>query len=95
MLKEQSTNWRQVRMFAILTALLSGGGYALLGITGETNIFLLAAPALAALLTKLVMQRNLRGLQFGLPTWRWMPTAHLLPIAISGVPFAFYWIVAC
>ena len=81
-------------MFAIFAALLSGGGYALLGITGETNIFLLAAPALAALLTKLVMQRNLRGLQFGLPTWHWLPTAYLFPIVISGIPFILYWLAA-
>ena len=88
------TNWRQVWLFATLTILISAGGFALLGITGETNIFLLAAPALAAVATKLVMQRNLRCLQFGLPRWHWLPAAYMLPIVISGFPFVLFWLVA-
>ena len=91
---DQATNWRQVRVFAILTVLVSAGGYVLLGITGDTNVILLAAPALSALATKLALQHNLRGLQFGLPTWRWLPVAYVLPIVISGLPFVLYWLVA-
>ncbi len=60
-MEEQQTNWRQIRLFAIVTVLLTAGGYVPLAITGETNVFLLAAPAVAAIVTKLIAQRNLRG----------------------------------
>ncbi|WP_068115396.1 CPBP family intramembrane glutamic endopeptidase [Tropicimonas marinistellae] len=89
----QRTNWRQIRVFAVLTVILTVAGYALLASTGETNIFLLAAPAVAALATKLLTQRNLRGFWFGLPSWRWLAIAYLLPIGVSGCAFLAYWLL--
>ncbi len=34
-MEERQTNWRQIRLFAIVTVLLTAGGYVLLAIIGE------------------------------------------------------------
>ncbi len=93
-MSDEKTSWHQIRLFALLTVAMSLAGYLLLSITDETNIFLLGAPAAAAIITKLVMQRNLSGLQLGFPSLRWIPISYLLPFGISGSAFLAYWVVA-
>ena len=86
-------DWRQLSIFAAFILILTAGGYTGLALTGDTNILLLAAPALAALATKLITQRNLRGLLWGLPKPIWLPIGYVIPIVVSGTAFAIYWLV--
>jgi membrane protease YdiL (CAAX protease family) len=83
---------RHIVTFVVLAFALSSVGYTATIVSGETSLLLLVAPALAALITRLIYYRNLRDLGWGLPTLRFALVAYALPILVSGSVFVLVWL---
>lgn len=77
----------------VLAFALSTVGYIATASSGETSVLLLFAPALAALLTRYIYQRNLQGFAWQLPKPRYLVTAYLLPFLVSGSMFVLAWVL--
>lgn len=84
---------RRIVTFVVLTFALSSVGYTATIVSGETSILILAAPGLAALITRLIYQRNLRGFAWQLPKFRYAALAYLLPFLVSGSMFVLAWVL--
>lgn len=90
----------RVTMYLVLTLLFSSVFYALiisagtLAAHGGAYVFaLMWSPGAAALLTRLVRQRNLRGEGWGWGATRWQLLAYLLPLAYAAVAYGAVWLL--
>ncbi|MBU0686873.1 MAG: CPBP family intramembrane metalloprotease [Candidatus Margulisbacteria bacterium] len=87
---------KKVITYTILVYLLSIPGYLLsifakkIGFNPFLAIFILMwTPALSAFITKLLFDRNLRGLGWSQGQPRWLALGYLLPIAYGAAAFGF------
>ena len=55
-------------------------------------MLLMWAPTIAAVLTKLIFDRSLRGFGFGLHGWPVLLAAYLLPVMGGGLVYGFAWV---
>ena len=83
---------RSIVTFVVLAFALSTVGYIATIVSEETSLLLLIAPPLAALITRFIFQRNLRGFAWQRPTLRAAASAYLLPFVISGSMFIVAWV---
>ena len=83
---------RSIITFVVLAFALSSIGYTATIASGETTVLLLIAPGLAALLTRYLFQRNLRGFAWQAPSLRAAASAYLLPFVVSGSMFIVAWV---
>jgi membrane protease YdiL (CAAX protease family) len=90
--QERARVIRRIVTFVILTFALSSVGYTATIVSGETSLLLLVAPAVAALITRYIFQRNVRGFAWKLPSPRSALTAYLLPFLVSGSMFIVAWL---
>jgi membrane protease YdiL (CAAX protease family) len=90
--QERARVTRSIITFVVLAFALSTVGYVATVASGETSVLLLVAPALAALITRLIFQRNLRGFAWRRPTLRAAVSAYLLPFLVSGSVFILAWV---
>jgi len=66
------------------------------GLVGVGQLYVLPlmwSPALAALITTLIFQRNLRGLGWGLGSPRYLMIGYLLPILYAGLVYGTVWLL--
>ena len=94
-----------ISTFLVLTFALSSPFYVVAAVTEGTPIILLLAPALAALVTRFVYQRNVRDLGWKLmktdahPRWwqwansRYIPLGYSLPLLIGVLVYGLTWMV--
>jgi membrane protease YdiL (CAAX protease family) len=76
---------------AIFDYLIFRGG----GLEGDAQILalpLMWSPAVAALITTSIFQRNLRGLGLGLAKPRYFLIGYLLPIVYAGIAYSVVWL---
>ncbi|HET9983249.1 MAG TPA: type II CAAX endopeptidase family protein [Longimicrobiales bacterium] len=90
----------KVVTYLILTLLFSSIFYALiisagsLSVHGGAYVFaLMWSPGTAALLTRLLRQRNLRGEGWGWGGTRWQLLAYVLPMAYATVAYGAVWLL--
>lgn len=84
-------------MFGILISIFAGIGYMLAFAMGDENrtggIFIVQfSPLLAAFITKLVLQKNLRGLGWRLGKIRYLSAAYVLAFLIALVSAVLVWV---
>lgn len=91
---------RRIIIYLVITFTISSIFYYLiyqsggLGAGGDIYVLpLMWAPALAAIVTTLIFQRNIRGLGWGLGKPKYYLIAYLLPIAYAGVAYSIDWIL--
>jgi membrane protease YdiL (CAAX protease family) len=89
---EQARTRRGIFTFVALAFALSTVGYVATVASEETSILLLVAPALAALITRYLFQRNVRGFAWQRPTLRSALSAYALPFLVSGSMFIVAWV---
>lgn len=82
-----------VATFVVLTFALSLLGYIATIVEEETSLLLLIAPGVAALVTRFIYYRNLRGFGWRLPAPRFAVMAYALPFLVSGSMFVLAWLV--
>ena len=94
-----------ITTFLVLTFALSAPLYVVASVTEETPILILLAPALAALITRWIYQRNVRDLGWKLmktdvhPRWwhwensRYIALGYALPLAIGTLVYGVTWAV--
>jgi membrane protease YdiL (CAAX protease family) len=90
--RERARIKRSIITFVVLAFALSSIGYAATIASGEASVLLLVAPALAALITRYLFQRNVRGFAWKLPDLRYAVSAYLLPFLVSGSMFIVAWV---
>ncbi len=90
--QQQARAKRSIITFVALAFGLSTVGYIATIVSEETSLLLLAAPALAALITRYLFQRNLRGFAWRSPSSRSAVSAYLLPFLVSGSMFIAAWL---
>ncbi|MGC9435135.1 MAG: CPBP family glutamic-type intramembrane protease [Methanomicrobiales archaeon] len=89
---------REVVLFLILTLGLSSVGWYLVttAATGQEalifTIFTMWCPGLAGIITRLAVQRNLRGFGFRWGESRWQVLAILLPVGLGLLMFGAVWL---
>lgn len=88
---------KQIYLFLLLVTIFAAIGYTVAFKMGDANrtggIFLVQfAPLVAAFITKLVFQRNLRGLGWGLGKPRYLATAYGLGFLLPLISFSLVWI---
>jgi len=89
--------WRKIVAYCALTAVLSIPGYYLFvnnhGLTGRQAAAVVAwgGPALAAIIVRLVTERSLAGIGWGLKDPRWLWIAAALPLAYGLPPYLIAW----
>lgn len=84
---------RSIITFVVLTFALGTVGYVATTLSGEASFFLLLAPAFAALVTRFIFERNLRGFAWRRPSLREAGGAYLLPFLVSGTMFIAAWLL--
>lgn len=84
---------RSIITFVVLTFALSTVGYVATTLSGEASFFLLLAPAFAALVTRFIFERNLRGFAWRRPSLPEAGGAYLLPFLVSGTMFIAAWLL--
>lgn len=87
----------KISLFLALTLIFSALVYWRILTPGRTAgfgdvILLMWCPGVAALLTRLITQRNLRGLGWTLGRLRMVPVAYLLPLLYAGPIYLFAWL---
>lgn len=86
----------KIALFLTLTVLLSAFAYWRILTPpggGLGNVFLLMwAPGLAALLTRLITQHNLRGESWGAGRLRFLGAAYVLPLLYAGPVYLLAWL---
>jgi uncharacterized protein len=86
---------RRIILFLVLTYALSSIFYALIISQGKLKMLptlgLMWCPGVAALITRLVTQRNLRGTGWGWGKTRWQVLAYLGPAALALVVYGLVW----
>lgn len=93
----QPTDKRPLFLFLALVTLFAAIGYALAAFKGDDNraggIFLVQfAPLVAAFITKIVFQRNLRGLGWGWGKTRYQIAAYGLAFLLPLISFGLVWL---
>jgi membrane protease YdiL (CAAX protease family) len=90
---------RKVWTFLVLTLALSAIFYARIMHTGALSaggglglVALMWSPGVAALVTRLIYQRNLKGEGWGWGETRWQLFAYLLPISYATVAYGVVWL---
>lgn len=78
--------------FVVLAFVLSTVGYIATIVSEQTSVLLLVAPTLAALITRLIFQRDLRGFAWRPPSLGAAISAYALPIVVSGSMFIATWV---
>ena len=91
---------RKVWTYLALTLVLSSIFYALIISAGSLavhgGLYVLAlmwSPGVAALMTRLVHQRNLRGEGWGWGGTRWQLLAYFLPLAYATIAYGVVWLL--
>lgn len=92
------TNRKPLYTFLILVMIFAPIGYAVAFTMGDDNrtggLFLVQfAPLVAAFITKLVYQRNLRGFGWGWGKTRYQFAAYILPLIIASISFSLVWVL--
>jgi membrane protease YdiL (CAAX protease family) len=89
---------RQAITFLVLTYAFSSIFYALIisagslsGGGGKYVLGLMWCPGIAALLTRLIYQRNLRGFGWGWGKTRYQAASYLIPLVLSLVVYGIVW----
>ena len=97
---EREAALRKIRTFVAFTLAFSALFYGLiisagsLGVHGGIYVFgLMWSPGIAALLTRLIHQRNLRGEGWGWGGTRWQLLAYFLPLGYATIAYGFVWLV--
>lgn len=86
---------KEITLFLILLCLLSAGPYTLMISSGSMMPYvalLVFCPALAAIFTRLIYRRNLRGLGWGLGQKALLPAGYLIPLAAALVVYVTVWV---
>jgi uncharacterized protein len=82
--------------FLVLTFALSSVFYYLIITAGRMGMLyvggLMWCPGVAALITKLVFQKNLRGIGWGWGKTRWQALSYILPPLLALVVYAVVWL---
>ncbi len=95
--RARATAWRKIGAYLILTAVLSLPGYYL-GIRGNilpprlAAFILMWGPGLSAIIVRLVSERSLAGIGYGLKRPVWLLVAALLPLAYAVPPYLLGWV---
>lgn len=88
--------WRRIVVFLVLTYALSSIFYWQIIVAGRMQALLVLGlmwcPGVAAILTRLVFQRNLRGTGWGWGATRWQLLSYVLPPALCLVVYGLVWI---
>lgn len=97
-IQHQSTSKKPIYMFLVLVVIFATISYVVAFALGGDNVtgglFLLQfSPLAAAFITKLVLQRNLRGLGWGWGKTRYQAVAYGLAFLIPLVTFALVWLL--
>jgi len=86
---------RRIIMFLVLTYALSAIFYVPIASTGKLKALpvlgLMWCPGVAALITRLVTQRNLRGTGWGWGKTRWQVLSYVLPAGLGLVVYGLVW----
>ncbi len=91
-------SYRPLVVFLVLVVVLAAFSYFLIFTAGndddQTGGFALLqfSPAISAIVTKLIYQRNVRGLGWGWGKTRYQVAAWLLPLALGLVGFGLVWL---
>ena len=91
-------SYRPLVVFLVLVGVLAAFSYFLIFTAGndddQTGGFALLqfSPAISAIVTKLIYQRNVRGLGWGWGKTRYQVAAWLLPLALGLVGFGLVWL---
>lgn len=89
--------WRKIIAYCALTAVLSGPGYYLgvhrHGLTSRqaAAVLIWGGPALSAIIVRLVSERSLAGIGWGLKSPKWLWIALALPLAYGLPPYLIAW----
>ncbi len=90
--------WRKIGLYLALTFAVSSVFWTLiirggsLGARGGLYVLLLMwSPGTAAILTRLILQRNLRGMGWGWGKTRWQLAAYFLPVLYASVAYGVVW----
>jgi membrane protease YdiL (CAAX protease family) len=86
----------KVAVFLVLTLLLAAGPYVMMARTGSTRDYALAwmwGPGIAALGTRLIFGRNIRGLGWNLPSVGYFLIGFAIPLGYSLLIYSTVWIV--
>jgi len=95
---ETKQSYRPLFVFLGLVVVLASFSYVLIFTSGNNDdrtggfALLQFSPAISALVTKLVFQRNLRGLGWGWGKTRYQVAGVLLPLALGLVGFGLVWL---
>jgi len=86
---------RRIIIFLVLTYALSSIFYALIISSGKMKAIptfgLMWCPGVAALITRLATQRNLRGTGWGWGKTKWQILSYLAPAGLALVVYGFVW----
>jgi len=96
-LSNRTNIWRIVT-FLLLTFGLSTISYVKIitggeGIIGPWLLPLMVSPALSAIITKLIFDRDLKGMGWKPGPAKWLGLAYLLPILYGAVVYGFTWLI--
>jgi len=90
--------WRKIGLYLVLTFAFSSVFWFLiirggsLGARGGLYVLLLMwSPGTAAILTRLILQRDLRGMGWGWGETRWQMAGYMLPILYASVAYMVVW----
>lgn len=87
---------RQILMYLVLTFAFSAFFYWQIIAAGKMRMWptagLMWCPGIAALLTRLVLQRNLRGMGWGWGATRWQALSYLFPPVAGLVIYGLVWL---
>ncbi|HEV8580427.1 MAG TPA: type II CAAX endopeptidase family protein [Thermoanaerobaculia bacterium] len=91
-----SSAWRRIAVFLVFTYALSSIFYIHIASTGKMKMLpvlgLMWCPGVAALLLRLVTQRNLRGTGWGWGATRWQAASYFLVPALALVVYGLTWL---
>ncbi len=91
-----SPSWRRIAVFLVLTFALSSLFYWQIIASGKMKMLptlgLMWCPGVAAIVTRLVFQRNLRGVGWGWGAPRWHVLSYLLPPVACLVVYGLVWL---
>jgi len=94
---ERQAAWRKIVFYCVLTAVLSIPGYYLgihkSGLTSRqaSAVLMWGGPALSAIIVRLVTERSIAGIGWGLNSPKWLWIALALPLAYGLPPYLIAW----
>ena len=90
-----NARWRRIVAFLVLTYALSTIFYLRIASTGKLKMLpvlgLMWCPAAAAVIVRLVSQRNLHGTGWTWGATRWQVLSYLLPLSVGLVVYGLVW----